>query len=91
MKHLGTILAPKESGKDSLGPREAWRLLREKGILVEALYQVVWKTSDVMCEVPQALQTVRTLLFDWKNNTRVLFVCSQELWQDVLYAMCVAH
>ena len=55
VKHLGTILAPKESGKDSLGPREAWRLLREKGILVEALYQVVWKTSDVMCEVkPQA-------------------------------------
>ena len=55
VKHLGTILAPKESGKDSLGPREAWRLLREKGILVEALYQVVWKTSDVECEVkPQA-------------------------------------
>ena len=55
VKHLGTILAPKESGKDSLGPREAWKLLREKGILVEALYQVVWKTSDIMCEVkPQA-------------------------------------
>ena len=55
VKHLGIILAPKESGKDSLGPREAWRLLREKGILVEALYQVVWKTFDVECEVkPQA-------------------------------------
>eukprot|EP00731_Ephydatia_muelleri_P035246 Em0109g1a len=55
VKHLGTILAPKESGKDLLGPREPWKLLREKGILVEALYQAVWKTSDVMCEVkPQA-------------------------------------
>ena len=55
VKHLGTILAPKESGKDSVGPAEAWRLLREKGILVEALYQVVWKTSIAECEVkPQS-------------------------------------
>ena len=55
VKHLGTILAPKEPGKDSLGPKNAWKLLCEKGILVEALYQVVWKTSDVECEVkPQA-------------------------------------
>ena len=50
VKHLGTILAPKVSGKSSKSPADAWRLLREKGILVEALYQVVWK-----CEVdPQA-------------------------------------
>ena len=55
VKHLGTILAPKESGKSSVGPVEAWRLLRENGILVEALYQVVWDTSIARCEVkPQA-------------------------------------
>ena len=55
VKHLGTILAPKESGKSSVGPVEAWRLLRENGILVEALYQVVWKASITECEVkPQA-------------------------------------
>ena len=55
VKHLGAILAPKESGKSSIGPAEAWRLLREKGILVEALYQVVWETSIAECEVkPQA-------------------------------------
>ncbi|KAL5491778.1 hypothetical protein EMCRGX_G017136 [Ephydatia muelleri] len=42
VKHLCTILAPKESGKDSLGPKEAWKLCTRKGILVEALYQVVW-------------------------------------------------
>ena len=55
VKHLGTILAPKESGKSSVGPVEAWRMLRENGILVEALYQVVWDTSIAECEVkPQA-------------------------------------
>ena len=55
VKHLGAILAPKESGKSSVGPAEAWRLLREKGILVEALYQVVWKTSIAEYKVkPQA-------------------------------------
>ena len=55
VKHLGTILAPKESGKDSVGPAGAWRLLREKGILVEALYHVVWKASIAECEVkPQS-------------------------------------
>ena len=56
VKHIGKILAPKDSLKNPVGPQGAWRLLQEKGILVEPLYQAVWKTSNTECDVkPQAI------------------------------------
>ena len=55
VKHIGAILAPEASGNSSVGLPKAWRLLRHNGILVEALYQDVWKTAIPECEVtPQA-------------------------------------
>ena len=48
IKHLGTILAPEQSRK---GRKSAWNLLHAHGILVEALYDELWKTDFPDCEV----------------------------------------
>ena len=50
VKHLGKLIAS-GSGR-SVGPREAWHQLCKRGILVEPLYQEVWKTDGII--VPQA-------------------------------------
>ena len=52
VKHLGTLLAPELPGEEIDGPKEAWKLLRHQGILVQALYEEVWKGKNVR---PQAL------------------------------------
>ena len=54
VKHLGTLLAPELSGEKRSGPKlkEAWKLLHHQGILVQPLYEEVWKGSSVK---PQAL------------------------------------
>ena len=51
IEHLGTLLAPDLSVGNMVGPREARGLLHENGILVEALYNEVWKTSIPDCAV----------------------------------------
>ena len=52
VKLLGTLLAPELPGEKIDGPKEAWKLLRHQGILVQALYEEVWKGKNVR---PQAL------------------------------------
>ena len=55
VKHIGAILAPEASRGSYVSLPNAWRLLRDKGILVEALYQDEWKTAIPECKVtPQA-------------------------------------
>ena len=45
VEQFGTLLASDISVGSLVGPREARRLLHKNGILVEALYNEVWKTS----------------------------------------------